>query len=1346
MSRDPDGLDPDELDKAPRLEPAGFRSETVAAVNAIKAVKAARRQRKLESLKNMDVAKLVGVPPPPPKTPPPKKAHRQTPKAASSPSEGAKFQFTDTKEISDESLVETAQVDEVKSDFPMRAAGVGDIIPPPPPPPPAAPRDVQKTRVSAEQRRQATLAKYQHEDAVLDREETLLAEELLRPAITKKSEEDQKVVESRLAMAFSPSSEVTKHHSNQRNEMLSRPVQHGISSAANYSSPSADEEKEVEKKQESRKRGFSLERKNKSENKSEKSKEAKQKRGFFQKLFRGKGKEGGSSQERSSTNKSKQVDPPVVQEPKGQESSIDSELISVPQKSKNESDALSNDSVPSVQQPALKPVLKGVSERQYQGDPDPLLTDMVMPTTDSTLGTAQVEDENLLISSKLSNDGSLKAPKSFSQDPPDDEHGDPPVYSGRPLVSPRSIHPHLSVTVSEDEEEQSRIESVRSRIADVYGEHLHAVHHNQDEHAPITGVPSSLSDKPDYFFHNDEVSALTGICPSKSFDPSPFTEGSIDSDPQGDYNIPRPSTKAQDGGPSLLPGSNMIDPYSASPSNKTDNGPLPTPAHLSHLRVQVPARSMDPAGDSPFYAGTGGRQASHTFGDPVGESPIAWNKTNLSTNDPVGESPCHAAGRPDGIEEGEFADPELTAGYLSEDSSCSGAEEKKEEEEQVEEKPSDAAKVQESTTESSSGNIVTPAIPEAPKDNDAMSNISQAALKIVKSSGTDAIIAQLNALPSPAHKGSSNDRVGSTPVSSDAKNLQVDTDMKMSGFRSGSNTPASTKKALTVTAAAFTNAKAVAYLHRLQGEPSPRHSWRVSKKKQGEQSPVSHAPVESKGKKKKGKKKGKVIAAQKKAPSPDEYGAHNLPQMQPSDEEDENQGPREDVTPKASHVGQRKPPSPEVLMSKLPEKPLSVYNSRIGCHSKFQGRKPKKDAPIPEVALKKPKTVPEKPVQPVIRVGKITKIAVTKGLQMRRNKRKDDIESGRATPVVVTPRQKPAGRNRFNFVPTKESEIKDPIQRAGRRLLSKAAVPIQTVARRYIAKREAVNRMWALIVIQSAFRRWRCEVNLQASLHSAKVVQTAFRGWFIREKVKDMHFSATQIQKIVRGHLAAAHVYDTIYYVVRIQALLRGCYSRKCDVKKREAAAMIQKYCRGHLTRFNLIGASKVLPIQALYRGHKARREMKASFTAVSLIQSTWRSYSARMSFQFQIVDVIIVQSIARRWAACRRTKILKHMEHGPAGHSAAQKIQASWRGYQCYTDYIFALVDILVAQRTVRQWLAVKKANALRQETKQEKAAIQLQKQWRRHKAQLTLLYSMVHIIIVQVSLLLCVWNFYPS
>lgn len=230
---------------------------------------------------------------------------------------------------------------------------------------------------------------------------------------------------------------------------------------------------------------------------------------------------------------------------------------------------------------------------------------------------------------------------------------------------------------------------------------------------------------------------------------------------------------------------------------------------------------------------------------------------------------------------------------------------------------------------------------------------------------------------------------------------------------------------------------------------------------------------------------------------------------------------------------------------------------------------------------------------------------------------------------------------------------------------------------------------------------------------------------------------------------------------------------------------------RGHSVYKALKGIPHVVRTQALFRGYKARQEFSVARASIGTIQSVWRSYSARMTFQMVIVDILIVQSIARRWAARRRVNLIRHSVYTSAvtrfqatwrcfkayitfkkfvaarriqtawrryeartnhhrflsardiqaswrchtarvqhrRYIAARKIQSMWRGFQSYTDYIFMIVDVLVVQRMVRQWLAVRKAKQLRM----DKFATRIQSVWRRHKAQVKLLYSLVHIIVVQ-------------
>mmetsp|Transcript_107304 Transcript_107304/g.160500 ORF Transcript_107304/g.160500 Transcript_107304/m.160500 type:complete len:2227 (-) Transcript_107304:72-6752(-) len=1648
LSRDPSGVDPDGIDDANRQDPAGVHAlESVAmAKKQAKMQKAAERLKNLDvatiraagSLKNLDVATLVGAPPPPPKTPPPKKNRRSHSRSRTPQPMSMDINLGDEHDaIEVEPVVSGITSDMTEFAGDTSTAGVTPRVLAPSSfestdsmdvddpaiqllddstslqtsDQPGAPTELNSRLSIAEERRRTALAMYQSDDLVLDHEEAMLAEQLLRPAmkmIENKPESPQVFMEKRAVpsppsrdrsnMAVSPSSLSTRPHSNQTHseenqyqqpsprEVSARdPSPRDVPVTQTPTSPGPVQASPAGKKQETRSRGFSIERKPKSdadasgnvEKESDKDKKGK-KRGFFKKLFRGRGREQGSvaSKESRGSNKSEpsanapfddtpitqpKADPPTPQaqlniseSPIQTKASPKKQVVSP--KFANVVSKAAPAPTPKAAAPTPKPVLKPATQRQYQGAPfddtvseDPSQPDLFannafsapseslppassfgssseqdvvdIPPTDYQFDTPSYGDDEVSAFS-------TKTPRTISQDPPDDEHGDPPVRSGPPLLSPTSYFSHLSVSTSQEEEEQSRIESVRSRLAEVYEEHT--IH--EDHHEPIASVPSSLSrDQPDFFFNNnDEVSILSGPSfetlqkRSKSFDPVQASE-SVLSEPTG-----------------------AAEPYVAPLFHAS--GPQATPAHLSHLRVHVAGQNADPAGESPMHFNSARGLPPSSFRDPVGESPVAWRKIS-HLNDPVGESPLHASSpvatmgidpdneSPTAAKSEDsvmFAQPpqprstdelvpdpslDLGPGYASDDSSfvpsmveekkeddprCEAAEPEKTETSEVEwkEDPSTAtnASAEAAIESEADAPVVRSLAAEVAKEKEpivvndspamvkveqarkkiSMSKATRAALRLSKKTGKDAIRAQLDEIPTPKNQTPSNKTkstpLGSTPLltPSNANSTQpepkdlpakelfqapkddvpprhdkatrskVTKKADRAGFKSAPSTPAdaSRKDSLTVSTAAYTNAKAVAYLHQLHGEPSPRHSWHSAKKKKPEPSPVAkHQKARRERKKSRAKAKTRAL---RQAPSPSEYGAHNFSETTALsiDVHANVQGPEEDgeVTPKRSHVASAsssfkethgRPTHGDAIekpkqrtrenvtvtskREKEPEKKFAAYNA------KFHGRKPTKKkakAPTPET-LASPKTLKaarlaksqqeakHKKPPPIMIPGAISTMAVRRGILLRRNKRKDDIESGRSTPVVITPKPKPTGRNRFNFVPANEAEIKDPIQRAGRRLLSKAAVPIQSAARRYMAKRAAIDRMWALIEIQTCFRRWRCEAHLQACIHSAKIIQTAFRGWHARALVKNMQSSATQIQKIVRGYLAAAHVYDSIYYVIRIQALVRGCQTRTTNVKRDKAATTIQKYYRGHWTRVFLDACRGLTKFQALYRCYSARHQYIRDKYAASLIQATWRSYSARLSFQFEIVDIIIVQSTVRRWAARRQVAALRTAKHNAGatriqsycrGHVArvthkknvaAQRIQATWRGFQCYTDYIFSIVDILVVQRTMRQWLARRKVTSLREakaaalkakleaeaaalKAKQEaeaaalkakldaeaaalraeqealrakqeaeaaalkaqieaKAATLLQSQWRRHEAQKTLLYSLVHIIITQ-------------
>ena len=291
------------------------------------------------------------------------------------------------------------------------------------------------------------------------------------------------------------------------------------------------------------------------------------------------------------------------------------------------------------------------------------------------------------------------------------------------------------------------------------------------------------------------------------------------------------------------------------------------------------------------------------------------------------------------------------------------------------------------------------------------------------------------------------------------------------------------------------------------------------------------------------------------------------------------------------------------------------------------------------------------------RNGSLWNVAVAKGFELLREQRDYAIATGRAQRVMSSKKPKVQVLACSNSIQAEYAKPKDPIQRAGRRLLAKAAVPIQTAAWQYLAQREAVNRMWALREVQSYMRRWRAEASRLAYIILAVTIQAIIRGFLARWRYCVCSESAVRIQKIVRGYLVSAQTYNLVYRIVLIQA-----------------------QARGWTTRFRV-------------RRHLAKIMAEAQLKAANKVQTWWRARSARMLYQFLLVDTIIAQCTVWRYLARRDVACLRDAR----AVVSAKKIQAAWRGFQGYTDNVFCLVDIMLVQRTVCSWLAKKEVHKRR-------------------------------------------------
>ncbi|KAL3923320.1 MAG: hypothetical protein SGILL_001724 [Bacillariaceae sp.] len=1456
-SRDPDGLDPSDEYYSSRLEPSGTHGDEEPEQEEPPEDEAHRHGQQeppdyrddgtptnskvanstvAKDGQHLDLAMLVGIPPPPPPTaPPPKKGKRGVIAKAASPTPNS------IKSVS--SLKENETTSSFDKEDNAASSDENNFINITVPPSPAeaslssvksssgALKDrsasstknsvsMQKAQSIVERRRQMALSTYESPVMVLDDNASALGGDEQAPA----SNRDPSMMLSKDSVtsvlsprevplsptvrtghtrslqkqvsADSPSSAATKTHSNQTPndapapKVLDKPrippptitgVVTGeckVDASEKRTPPSPNAQRntsDANDVQKPPKRGFSLERRknNRSQTPLENAASVEdgkkqKKRGLLGKLFRGrKGRDqkpvAKSSEKTDAVTEAKAkvlvAHPTTELSPRqniGQpELALESHSLN------NANHALVDEATNSlVLTSPLKPALKSGEESNFQGE---VIDDVVESVIEKDEATETTETPVLVKHEEMLAASSTSSPlaETFSLDPPDDEHIDPPMDAGPPLLSPTKKH--LQVDATLDDDEQTRAESVRSKIAEVYGEHVHS---NVEVDHTIDGYPANISNEQvNSSEPHDEVSILSGpsfesLHKKKSFDPSPKSHG-------GHFD----ETFDDDRAPSL--------------------------------RVEIQEHSMEPVGASPTKldsARVDEEVRRPVFGDPIGNSPTVCNEIRAPSNDPLGDSPCKAeemAKSPteralsllndeDRIEimqlEGDIGDPPLVDGYLSDDSGVDSAKDGVVEKDETPTSSND--KIEDAESASSDEQNICMRIAETNNDDAKMSVTDDAEKSGCGSTGVE--IEQGETSPSPQSKRKLI-----------VKSVDAD-DIEKSGFKSTSTTPTTNKTPLTVSAAAFTNAKAVAYFHQLDGDRSPRHSWHVAKSTQSKElAPGPKKPFMLKQMKKfnsSKKTKNTPGSATKKVPSPNEYSAENINKDVTSMTDDTEANVTEEPTPTTSG-SQDSSPKKKKYVNNDPNKMFAAY-------SRFQGRRPtRKSISKPETPTNKKsplftleptekdcKVSREEALFLVVPLGKITGMAVSRGVELRRLKREAAIQNGLSQRVVLTPREKPRGVNRFKMIRScEENDIKDPIKRAGRRLLSKAAVPIQTAARRYLAKQEALDRMWAIIQIQSYIRRWRCETNFQAHIHSAILVQKIARGWLAGQGLKKAHASATNIQKIVRGYLAAVHAYDAIYFVCRIQAVARSFLCRVEIRKQKEAVAVLQafyariqeqKNCaatdiqrtyRGYKIYKALNGNPHVVGLQMLFRGYKARKDYSIARSSACVMQKYWRSYSACMAFQMDVADIITVQSVVRRWSSLREVEIIRYSAHSDAvtclqtswrAHSArnqyqrykaatciqcswrmtsaktlsekyksARTIQATWRGFQAYTDYIFLIVDVLVVQRKVRQWLAIKRANDVRK----EKAAVTIQKTWKMHKAQVNLLYSLVHIIMVQ-------------
>jgi len=251
---------------------------------------------------------------------------------------------------------------------------------------------------------------------------------------------------------------------------------------------------------------------------------------------------------------------------------------------------------------------------------------------------------------------------------------------------------------------------------------------------------------------------------------------------------------------------------------------------------------------------------------------------------------------------------------------------------------------------------------------------------------------------------------------------------------------------------------------------------------------------------------------------------------------------------------------------------------------------------------------------------------------------------------------------------------------------SVAAIVIQTAVRRFLAEIAAVERMYAVQVLQNAVRHWmaqrhnlyyyrsspgfengysygptmpseypspRKQVTFRDDFtplydFAATEIQRCFRGWWVRDGLEVDHFAAATIQRVFRGWWVREGLALDDYCAVEIQRMVRGHLCRMSYIYDLYCIIVVQSVVRRYIAFYtSAVRLANIIYIQAIYRGYRVRADlmryvMHGQEVAATLIQAQWRCYDAQMNYINTLADILIAQSVIRRWLVLRRVKAIK--------------------------------------------------------------------------------------------------------
>ncbi|KAM8816330.1 abnormal spindle-like microcephaly-associated protein [Rhynchonycteris naso] len=215
--------------------------------------------------------------------------------------------------------------------------------------------------------------------------------------------------------------------------------------------------------------------------------------------------------------------------------------------------------------------------------------------------------------------------------------------------------------------------------------------------------------------------------------------------------------------------------------------------------------------------------------------------------------------------------------------------------------------------------------------------------------------------------------------------------------------------------------------------------------------------------------------------------------------------------------------------------------------------------------------------------------------------------------------------------------------------LKTAATQIQAVYRGLRVRRHVQQLHVAATLIQAAFRMHQSKVRYHKVRTAAVVIQARYRA-YRRGKVQRAWYLAvlkavSTLQAGLRGARVRQVLRERRAAATRIQACYRRYREQAYFAKLKKAAEAVQHKFRAvtarnvHVQRYQKLRRA-VIWIQAVFRGTRARRHVKAMHAAAALIQRRFRTLLLRRRFLALRTTAVWVQ---RRYRANVHTK--QHLE-----------------------------------------------------------------------------------------------------